>query len=135
MKKNNDLRVKILAFTVVGLMTVASLYAEHHEGKHKGEKWDSAAKVEKLTKKLDLTADQQAKIKTILDAKHAEAKESMEEMKDKREKTNEEILAVLNDEQKAKYKEMKEGHKDKMKEHRKDKSGKYKSDKSEKSEK
>ena len=92
-----SLIIAVLALTAVSGVAFA------HEG-HDGKGWDSKAYVEKLTKDLNLTPDQAAKIQAIFDAKH-------EAMKSKMEETHAAIDAVLTPEQKTKYDAMKEERK------------------------
>ena len=76
-------------------------------------------RMERMTKELSLTTEQQAKIKEILTEESANmpeggqmrqgerpSREAMEQMRAKREETNNKIEQLLNDEQKAKFKEM-----------------------------
>lgn|GEM_PF-3227854 len=63
-------------------------------------------KLEKMTEKLSLTADQQTQIRSILESKK-------KEMEDMRRRTDEQIHAVLTEEQKKKYEDMKKEWKEK----------------------
>jgi len=88
-----------------------------HKGQHHG-----GDRLQELTKRLDLTADQQTKIKAILDdemtATQVARKDASLKGKAKRDKLmeirkshNDQILAVLTPEQKAKFKEQRPPHK------------------------
>ncbi|MCX7068743.1 MAG: hypothetical protein NTW85_13775 [Methylococcales bacterium] len=90
--------------TLIGLilsltMSLSTFAAEeyHHGG-------DSAARVEHLTKVLDLTADQQVKVKAIFD-------KQQEDMKAVHEATKTSLQAVLTPEQSAKLDAAHEEHK------------------------
>lgn len=71
-----------------------------------------AKRLERMTKELNLTADQQKSVKEALDAQSAKMKEmhrdSGDQMKALKEETDGKINAVLTDEQKAKFATMKE---------------------------
>jgi len=79
---------------------------------------DPAAMVERLTKELDLTADQQTKIKDILTKQGADSKalrdqglsreDAQPKMREIREATTKAINAVLTADQQKKYAEMQE---------------------------
>jgi len=73
-------------------------------GEGKGEMFEK--KLEKMTEKLSLTADQQTQIRSILESKK-------KEMEDMRRRTDEQIHAVLTEEQKKKYEDMKKEWKEK----------------------
>lgn len=77
-------------------------------------------KLEKMTKKLGLTTEQQASIRTILEEKKTKMEGLKEQMKSSGDETQEKIKAVLTDEQKTKYDDMKkEMGKDKKKDKKK----------------
>ena len=90
---HRSLAVSILVL----MMSGTALYA--HEG-HGGQKWDPKVRVEKLTKDLNLTPDQAAKIQAIFEASKAQKEENSAK-----------IDAVLTPEQRAKYDAMREEHK------------------------
>ena len=69
-------------------------------------------KLEELSKELSLTVEQKAKVKEIMTVSLDEVKQIMEESREKvkaaMEKSNQQIEALLTEEQKTKFKEMKE---------------------------
>jgi Spy/CpxP family protein refolding chaperone len=86
-------------------------------GGHRG--MDPDAQLKHMTKALDLTADQQAQIKPILDSQHQQMmalrddqslsrEDRMAKMKSIHEDSHTKIEAVLNDTQKQKFEEMQE---------------------------
>lgn len=95
---------------IVGLLVLSTAFVSAHcghcgmgEGKQgKAEKmaqWDEE-QLERLTQKLNLTSEQQAQVKPIL----AEKQERLQQV---RRETHEKIKAILTEEQKAKFEEMK----------------------------
>jgi len=100
------------------------------QSKMAGEEADAAHRLERMTKELNLTADQQEKLKPILDsqdqdwkAMHADASmtpaQKRAKAKEMHEKYGPQINAVLTPEQQTKWKQMKqeawEKHKEGMK--------------------
>ena len=79
---------------------------------------DPAAKLEKLTKKLSLTQEQQGKILPILEEKTQKMKALHEQMKEARQQAIGKIEAELNPEQKATYTKMREDRRKRMEEYR-----------------
>lgn len=86
------------------------------------------AAVERMTKELDLTADQQVKIKEIyvakMEARHNKAVQAKEDRVAARDAFDQEIDAVLTPAQAEKRKALKEEHKEKMKVARANRGGK-----------
>jgi Spy/CpxP family protein refolding chaperone len=74
-------------------------------------------KVEKLTQELQLTPEQQAQVKSLLERKQAARLEARAERKGRKDRDDGSIESVLTDAQKAKYREMKEMRRHKMKSH------------------
>ena len=99
---------------------VAPVWAEAGEGKHQ---YDPKSKLEKMTKRLSLSEDQQAKILPILQEKHQKMQALHEQMKDARQQAIGKVEALLNPDQLEKFKKYREARKQKMKEYR-DKHGK-----------
>ncbi|MGP0591900.1 hypothetical protein ACTRXD_05065 [Nitrospira sp. T9] len=101
------------------------------DGDGHGYSHDPKSKLEKLTKKLDLTKEQQDKILPILEEKHQKMEGLHQQMKDMRHQAMGKIEAELTPEQQAKWKEMQEEREAKMKEYKKkhgkdcDKKGKH----------
>ncbi len=99
-----------------------------------GHKHDPQSKLERLTKKLDLTQEQQGKILPILQDKHQKMEALHNQMKDVRQNAMSQVEAQLTPEQQEKFRKAKEERKAKMKEykekhrkgngHKKDKHGK-----------
>jgi len=87
---------------------------ESGEHKHGGQMRSSDDMVQDLTAKLNLTADQQAKIKTILDENHEQMRATMNDqslskedkhakMKSMHDSIHAKVREVLTDEQKTKF--------------------------------
>ena len=104
--------------------TPAPSAAGEHQGGHHGPA-GGADMMEHLTKELTLTADQQTKIKPILDALHTQIqtirqdttltrKDQMPKVKEARDAANAQINGILTPDQQAKYAAMQQ----KMHEHR-----------------
>lgn len=64
-------------------------------------------KLEKMTKELDLTPDQQARVKAVLEEQKPKMQALHEQKKKLAEETHQRIESVLTEEQKAKFAEMK----------------------------
>jgi periplasmic protein CpxP/Spy len=98
----------------------------------KGYGHDPKSYLEKLTKKLSLTQEQQDKILPIIEEKHQRMQGLHEQMKEMRQQAMGKIEAELTPEQQEKWKDMQEKRKEKMKEYKekhgecdKDKEGKH----------
>jgi len=98
------------------------------QGPHHMRPPDPEKQIAHMTAKLNLTADQQAQIKPILESQNQQfealhsdttlaRQDKMAKMKSIHEDSQAKIEAVLNDEQKKKYAEMKEEQHGKMHEH------------------
>ena len=79
---------------------------------------DPATKLEKLTKKLSLTQEQQAKILPILEEKSQKMKALHEQMKEARQQAVGKIEAELTPEQQVTFKKMREDRRKRMEEYR-----------------
>lgn len=90
-----------------------------------GHKHDPQSKIERMTKKLDLTQEQQDKILPILQDKHHKMEALHNQMKDVREKAMSQVEAQLTPEQLEKFKKAREERKMRRKEY-KEKHGKGK---------
>jgi Spy/CpxP family protein refolding chaperone len=90
-----------------------------------GYKHDPKSKLERMTKKLDLTQEQQGKILPILEDKHQKMEALHNQMKEVRQNAMSQIEAQLNPEQQEKFRKAREERKKKMKEY-KEKHGKGK---------
>lgn len=93
------------------------------DGDGHGYGHDPKSHLEKLTKKLDLTKEQQDKILPIIEEKHQKMEGLHQQMKEMRKQAMAKIEAELTPEQQAKWKEMQEEREEKMKEY-KEKHGK-----------
>lgn len=95
------------------------------DGDGHGYKHDPKSQLEHLTKKLDLSKEQQDKILPILQDKHEKMEALHAQMKEMRQQAMGKIEAELTPEQQKKWKEMQEERQEKMKEY-KEKHGKGK---------
>ncbi|MDH4194117.1 MAG: DUF1682 domain-containing protein [Nitrospirota bacterium] len=93
------------------------------DGDDHGYGHDPQAQLEHLTKKLDLTKEQQDKILPIIEDKHQKMEALHSQMKEFRQQAMGKIEAELTPEQQKKWKEMQEKRQEKMKEY-KEKHGK-----------
>ena len=111
------------ALTVAGLILFsAPAFAEHNEHKEEGSYGEK--RVEKLKEKLSLSDEQTAQIQAILKESEPTQEEKdafKKKMQDRMKTTDDKISAVLTEEQRAKYAELKE----KRKEQRKEGKGKF----------
>jgi len=101
------------------------------DGDGHGYGHDPKSHLEHLTKKLDLTKEQQDKILPIIEEKHKKMEALHEQMKEIRQQAMGKIEAELTPEQQKKWKEMQEERQEKMKEYKEkhgkgDKKGKHK---------
>lgn len=111
--------------SVVFLIAAFGLFAPAawaDEGGH-GYGHDAKSHLEHLTKKLDLTKEQQDKILPIIEEKHKKMEALHDQMKEIRQQAMGKIEAELTPDQQKKWKEMQEERKEKMKEY-KEKHGK-----------
>ena len=88
------------------------------DGDDHGYKHDPQSQLEKMTKKLDLTKEQQDKILPILQEKHQKMEALHNQMKEVREQAMTQIEAQLNPEQKEKFQKSREERREKMKEYK-----------------
>ncbi|MDH3503106.1 MAG: hypothetical protein OEM58_01085 [Nitrospirota bacterium] len=110
----------LFMLTVALSLFGASAWAD---GDDHGYGHDPKSHLEKLTKKLSLTQEQQDKILPIIEEKHQQMEALHQQMKAMRQKAMGKIEAELTPEQQAKWKEMQEERQEKMKEY-KEKHGK-----------
>ncbi len=113
---------------ITGLFATALIVgagAAWADGNGHGYKHDPKSKLEHLTKKLDLTQEQQDKILPILQDKHQKMEALHNQMKDVRAQAMGQVEAQLTPEQKEKFQKAREERKEKMKEY-KEKHGKGK---------
>lgn len=83
----------------------------------KGYRHDPKSYLEKLTKKLSLTQEQQDKILPIIEEKHQKMEALHEQMKEMRQQAMGKIETELTPEQQEKWKKMQEERQEKMKEY------------------
>ncbi|MBA3967505.1 MAG: periplasmic heavy metal sensor [Nitrospirales bacterium] len=124
----------VFMLTVALSLSGAAAWAD---GDGHGYGHDPKPHLEKLTKKLDLTKEQQDKILPIIEEKHQKMEGLHQQMTDMRKQAMAKIEAELTPEQQTKWKEMQEEREEKMKEYKEkhgdcDKKGKH--DKGEKHE-
>lgn len=122
---------------VAGLLSstmVFGIAASWAGGDGHGYKHDPQSRLERMTKKFDLTQEQQDKILPILQDKHQKMEALHNQMKEVRQNAMSQIEAQLNPEQLEKYRKAREERKKKMKEY-KEKHGKGKGHKKGKHEK
>lgn len=103
-----------LSFGTIGLYAQDKMKGEHPFGHHRGE----GMGMEHLTKELDLTADQQAKVQPIIDAAKPQIKaiheEAMQKVHAIMENAGAQIRPLLNPQQQAKFDAEKKAHQDMM---------------------
>jgi len=110
---------------LLGSTLVFGVGAAWAGGDGHGYKHDPKSKIEKMTKKLDLTQEQQDKILPILEDKHQKMEALHNQMKEVRQNAMSQIEAQLNPGQQKKFRKAREERKEKMKEY-KEKHGKGK---------
>lgn len=108
-----------LSGLLTAMIPVTTLHADYGRGKKGPHEFSVDEKVERMTKKLDLTSEQQSSIRTILEDKKSKMQSLHEQMKTLQDETQQKIDAVLTAEQKAKHEEMKNEGKEKMKKKKK----------------
>jgi Spy/CpxP family protein refolding chaperone len=127
--KRNAIRFLIVAFALAALSLPALAEAGQEEGQGKHHGMPSVdERVQHLTKALNLSDDQQAKVKTILEDQRKQMaslkQDTSASQEDRRAKfqqiheaSTQKIRDVLNDEQKAKFDQMQARHKGHMGKH------------------
>ncbi|MGD9852346.1 MAG: Spy/CpxP family protein refolding chaperone [Nitrospirales bacterium] len=106
---------------VAGLFSSALILgagAAWADGDDHGYGHDPKSHLEHLTKKLDLTKEQQDKILPIIEGKHQKMEALHNQMKEIRQQAMGQIEAELTPDQQAKWKDMQEKRKEKMKEYK-----------------
>lgn len=117
---------RMVRLVIAGLLSSALIFggaAAWADGDGHGYGHDPKSHLEKLTKKLDLTKEQQDKILPIIEEKHQKMEALHQQMKEMRQEAMGKIQAELTPEQQAKWKEMQEERQEKMEEY-KEKHGK-----------
>jgi periplasmic protein CpxP/Spy len=119
------IKTKLIAAVFAGALALGTigLYAEEGgKGGHGGHPFmhrgGEGFGLEHLTKELDLTADQQAKVQPIIDAAKPQIKaiheEAMQKMRAVMENTGAQIRPLLNAQQQEKFDALKKAHEDMM---------------------
>ena len=109
---------RLLVSSLVSTAMVLGVGAAWAGGDGHGYKHDPKSKLERMTKKLDLTQEQQEKILPILEDKHQKMEALHNQMKEMRQNAMSQIEAQLNPEQQEKFRKAREERKEKMKEYR-----------------
>ncbi len=107
-RKMKTIVMGALVLLVSGLLVVTPGLAGG-KGKHHGH--NPEKKLQKLTKRLGLSKEQQAKVKPILEQKHHKLQELHKQMKQVRKNARAQIEELLNPEQVEKYQHMREKYK------------------------
>lgn len=115
-------KIALASAMLTGLIALTApmkpIRADEGGEKKWGREFSVDERLEKMTKKLNLTTDQQASFKTILEQSKTKMDAIREQMKSLHEDTQEKIRGVLTDDQKKKFDEMKKERKEHMeKEH------------------
>jgi hypothetical protein len=110
------------AFLLIAWTAAAPIRAEDNWGKDPQKMEEMHQKQEqkrldRMTKELNLSADQQAAVKAALDERNAKMKDLRQQMATIHDETEKKITAALNDDQKAKYADMQAKMKEKRQEH------------------
>jgi Spy/CpxP family protein refolding chaperone len=109
---------RLLVSSLVSTAMVLGVGAAWAGGDGHGYKHDPKSKLERMTKKLDLTQEQQDKILPILEDKHQKMEALHNQMKEMRQNAMSQIEAQLTPEQQEKFRKAREERKEKMKEYR-----------------
>ena len=110
--------MKRLMLSIALIVGTLSTYAQHHGKSHdKGEHMEK--RLAKMTENLSLTADQQAKVKSLMTTQKEKMKE---EKKENREEFDKEMKNILSDEQYTKWvaqcEEMRKKHQERKVNHK-----------------
>ena len=108
MKANENMKRNLLTFAAVGAIALGGFaIAQAHDGAG-GSRWQGHGfALEHLTKSLDLSADQQAKVQPIIDAAKPQIiaihKDAMQKMQAIIDNANSQIRPLLNADQQKKF--------------------------------
>jgi len=108
----------LLMVGMVGSVLIFCAGTTWADGGGHGYKHDPQSKLEHLTKKLDLTKEQQDKILPILQEKHQKMEALHNQMKEIREQAMAQVEAQLTPEQQEKFQKSREERQKKMKEYK-----------------
>lgn len=109
---------RLMVASLLSSALVFGIAAAWADGGGHGYKHDPKSKIERMTKKLDLTQEQQDKILPILQDKHEKMEALHNQMKEVRQNAMSQVEAQLTPEQQEKYRKAKEERKKKMKEYK-----------------
>ena len=109
---------RLMVASLLSSVLVFGIAAAWAGGDGHGYKHDPKSKIERMTKKLDLTQEQQDKILPILQDKHQKMEALHNQMKEVRDNAMAQVEAQLTPEQQEKYRKAKEERKKKMKEYK-----------------
>ena len=109
---------RFLIFGLLGSALIVGTGAAWAGGGGHGHKHDPKTKLEWMTKKLDLTKEQQDKILPILQDKHQKMEALHNQMKEVRKNAMSRVEAELTPDQKETFQKLREKRKEKMKEYR-----------------
>lgn len=112
--KTNLMKLTVIAAVTAGALALGTLSAQGPEGHH----MMMGNPLEHLTKELNLSADQQAKVAPIVDAAKPQIRaiheEAMQKMRAILEASGAQIRPLLTPEQQTKYDALKKAHQDMM---------------------
>jgi Spy/CpxP family protein refolding chaperone len=109
---------RLLVSSLVSTAMVLGVGAAWAGGGGHGYKHNPKSNLERMTKKLDLTQEQQDKILPILEDKHQKMEALHNQMKEVRQNAMTQVEAQLNPEQQEKFRKAREERKEKMKEYK-----------------
>ena len=109
MKTNTKLVLTLAVFTLISPIA----WAHEGHGDHEGKSKDPAKMADHLKDKLSLSDDQAAKVKDIITKFQQDKEGILNQLKSLKEQKHNDIAALLNDEQRAKYEKMGDKMKDK----------------------
>lgn len=109
---------RLLVSSLVSTAMVLGVGVAWAGGDGHGYKHNPKSKLERMTKKLDLTQEQQDKILPILEDKHQKMEALHNQMKEVRQNAMSQIEAQLNPEQQEKFRKAREERKEKMQEYK-----------------
>ena len=116
----------LLLVGILGSALIMSTGTVWADGSGHGYTHDPESKLERLTKKLDLTKEQQDKILPILQEKHQKMEALHNQMKDVRHQAMAQVEAQLTPKQQDTFQKLREERRKKMKEYKeKHKKGKH----------
>jgi len=107
MKRNQNMKRNLLTFAAVGAIALGGFAIAQAQGGPGGGHWHHGLALEHLTKSLNLTADQQAKVKPIIDAAKPQLvaihQDAMQKSKAVLDNVNSQIRPLLNADQQKQF--------------------------------